>query len=325
MLDILRQGIVRANEITICVSFLRFSGLSLLLKELNNFLLLNRKLKILTSTYLNITQPEALEILMGMQNIEVRIQTGKEGFHTKFYLFTEISGCSYCWIGSSNLTKGGLASNIEWNLRHDDLNVLQECKQNFDVLWNRKDVLPLTKDILQAYKEKIQNEINLHSNQHPNLESQEKYYPNDAQQEALLNLYQARRRGEDRAIVIAATGIGKTFLAAFDTLNSNSKSLLFIAHREEILDQAEKTYRKVFGHSIKTGILARGNTPVGANFVFATIQSLIRENNHHFANREYDYLVIDEFHHANAPSYRKVLDLAKTKFLLGLTVMLSNT
>jgi superfamily II DNA or RNA helicase len=319
MLDVLRQGILRANEVTICVSFLRFSGLSLLLKELDAFLLRNGRLKVLTSTYLNVTQPEALESLLQLPNIEVRLQTGKDGFHTKFYFFTEAFDFSYCWVGSSNLTKGGLASNIEWNLKHDNSDVIEECKQNFEAIWSRKDVFPLTKDILQEYKEKIRRELNLFPLPSQKQENQEVYHPNDAQKEALLNLIKVRSSGENKAVIIVATGVGKTFLSAFDAQSVNSKNLLFIAHREEILDQAEKTYQKVFGNSISTGILARGNIPFDANFIFATIQSLVKENNRCFVEREYDYVVIDEFHHADAPSYRKILDLTKPKFLLGIT------
>ena len=111
MVDVLKHGLNTSDEVAICVSFLRFSGLSLLLKELNMFLERQGKLQLLTSTYLNVTQPEALETLMKISTIELRLQDGITGFHTKFYFFNTQDLSATCWIGSSNLTKGGIATN----------------------------------------------------------------------------------------------------------------------------------------------------------------------------------------------------------------------
>jgi superfamily II DNA or RNA helicase len=318
MVDILRQGLSTSNEAAICVSFLRFSGLSLLLKELNTFLEKKGKLQLLTSTYLNITQPEALESLMKLSKIELRLQDGLTGFHTKFYLFNTQENSAYCWVGSSNLTKGGIATNIEWNLKHSHPNIIQECRENFDKLWSRDDVSPLTQERLEIYRDrykKSKENFAFPKKENPNTLCQ----PNAAQIEALNELEKLRKRGEKRAAVIAATGLGKTFLAAFDSKVFNATSVLFIAHREELLIQAEKTFRKVFENKTSTGILASGKNPGKANFVFATIQSLSQLNNQNLVDREYDYVVIDEFHHAAAPSYQKILNRVQPKFLLGLT------
>ena len=322
MVDILRQGLSTSDEIVICVSFLRFSGLSLLLKELNTFLERQGKLQLLTSTYLNVTQPEALETLMKLTKVELRLQDGLTGFHTKFYFFNTQDNSAYCWIGSSNLTKGGIATNIEWNLKHTNSDITQECRENFYKLWNRDDVFPLTQQVLETYKDrykKSKENFVFIGNSVPKENSNENYQPNAAQIEALKELERLREQGEKRAAVIAATGLGKTFLAAFDSRASDAESVLFIAHREELLTQAETTFRKVFGSEAGTGILASGKNPGEANFIFATIQSLSLLSNQALINREYDYVVIDEFHHASSPSYQKILNRVQPKFLLGLT------
>jgi len=322
MVDVLRQGLMNSDEVAICVSFLRFSGLNLLIKELICFKNRSGKIKLLTSTYLNITQLEALEVLMTFSELEIRIQDGLTGFHTKFYFFSKRQHSSYCWIGSSNLTKGGLSTNIEWNVKHNAPDIIEECKKNFDNLWHREDVFPLTFEVLSAYKEKLekaQSQVGNFTLGNSSLTSEEEYKPNQVQQEALTELERIRSRGEKSAAVIAATGLGKTFLAAFDAKNFKAKSLLFIAHREELLKQAEYTFKKVFGSRASTGILAGGKNPGEANFIFATIQSLSQASKQYIAANVYDYIVIDEFHHAAAPSYQKILSNIQPKFLLGLT------
>jgi superfamily II DNA or RNA helicase len=322
MIDILKQAFLDSDDAAICVSFLRFSGVSLLLKELRNFSDRGGTLRLLTSTYLNLTQPDALKVLMGFTGVEIHLQDGLTGFHTKFYCFNKRQHLSYCWIGSSNFTKGGLSTNIEWNLKHSDPEIVEECKKAFNRLWNRKDVSPLTLEILGNYKKMFNNDKNqmVTFTYASKLANPDKgYQPNEVQQEALKELERIRFRREKKAAVIAATGLGKTFLAAFDAKNFKAKSLLFIAHREELLKQAEDTFKKVFGSRVSTGILAGGKNPGDADFVFATIQSLSQASKHYIVNNLYDYVVIDEFHHVAAPSYQKILNIIQPKFLLGLT------
>jgi len=318
MVDILRYGLTNSNKVVLCVSFLRFSGLNLLTKELNTFLERQGKIQLLTSTYLNITQPEALEALMRFEEIDLRIQNGDLGFHTKFYLFNNSDNRPYCWIGSSNLTKGGIAANIEWNLKHTDPRIIQECQSSFYKLWTREDVFPLDRKVLEKYREQYKKSKE-NSNFIYHFNRSEVYKPNPAQLEALKGLRSIRDKGYKKAVVIAATGLGKTFLAAFDSRAIDAKNVLFIAHREELLNQAEATYKKVFGREIITGILAGRRHPEEANFVFATIQSLSQVKNRELIERTYDYVVIDEFHHAAASSYQKILNTVQPKFLLGLT------
>jgi superfamily II DNA or RNA helicase/HKD family nuclease len=322
MIDILRQAFIESDEAAISVSFLRFSGVSLLLRELEGFINRGGQLKLLTSTYLNVTQPDALEVLMGFPGIEIRLQNGLAGFHTKFYFFSKPQQSSHCWIGSSNFTKGGLSTNIEWNLRHSEPEIIVECQRNFAYLWQREDVFTLTFELLSNYRKifkEARSQVITFTWVGRPLTSKEEYKPNEVQQEALKELERIRARGEKSAAVIAATGLGKTFLAAFDAKNFKAKSLLFIAHREELLKQAEDTFKKVFGYHASTGILAGGKNPGDAKFIFATIQSLSQTSKHDIVTNLYDYIVIDEFHHAAAPSYQTILNIIQPKFLLGLT------
>jgi HKD family nuclease len=153
MLDIVRDGLIWANEAAFAVSFVRCSGLSLLLDSLKKFSCRDAKLRLLTSTYLNITQPDALESLLSIEGIECRVQTGKTPFHTKFWMF----GDNQVWVGSSNLTRGGLTSNIEWNLVAWHQQEIDEARFNFESLWNRHDVRPLNTDLIASYRENFKD------------------------------------------------------------------------------------------------------------------------------------------------------------------------
>lgn len=149
MLDVVRNGLKWADEAAFAVSFTRCSGLSLLLDALMQFGERRAKLRLLTSTYLNVTQPDALESILNLKGIECRVQTGRESFHTKFWMF----GNHQAWVGSSNLTRGGLTSNIEWNLVTEDQKAVDEARFNFEALWNRHDVQPITFDLIRSYRE----------------------------------------------------------------------------------------------------------------------------------------------------------------------------
>lgn len=347
MLDALRQGLRTSNEIVISVSFLRYSGLSLIIADLKAFTERGGRAKILTSTYLGITQPEALNSLLNVTGIDCRIHvagfvklpnpTVITGFHTKFYIFN--NGRKECWVGSSNLTKGGLSSNIEANLYHDDGKAVASVENVFDALWNRSDVVPLSAQFTGAYAQALHNRPqNLAQFVAPEIElpTTEDFdstisvgepettttqivtpTPNEAQIEALEKLRELRSTGEDRAAVVAAPGVGKTFLAAFDARQYGAKSLLFLSHRLEHLSQAHRTFNRVFGNNTTYGRVYRGMDQSNADFVFSTVQSAALNDT--LLGREFDYVIIDEFHHAEAPSYQRLLDAISAKFILGLT------
>ncbi len=333
MLDVLRDRLRNSQEIAISVSFLRYSGLALILDDLNAFIKRGGQVRILTSTYLGITQPEALRELFKIAGVECRIHVAgftnlsptKEntGFHTKLFIFK--NGHNECWVGSSNMTKGGLASNIEANLCHIEDKAISALVRVFDILWNRQDVVPLSIKFTEAYalalSERLMAPI---QSMTPCFEIPEENTstvnipePNEAQVEALEKLCELRISGEKRAAVIAAPGIGKTYLAAFDAQQYGAKSVLFLSNRLEHLSQAYRTFSRVFGNNRTYGRIYAGIDQSHADFVFATVQSV--STNKVTLNRTFDYVIVDEFHHAEASSYQRILETISASFLLGLT------
>ncbi len=314
MLDVVRSGLDGADEVAISVSFTRCSGLGLLIDPLLGVAERGGRVRLLTSTYQSVTQPEALESLLRLPGIETRVQTGGVGFHTKFWWFRGRSG-SECWAGSSNLSKGGLATNLEWNLRKVESDTLDRTRGQFDVLWKRADVRVLDDGFIRRYRD-----VYRETARGPPIrisESTQELTPNGAQREALACLHDLRKRGERRAAVIAATGVGKTYLAAFDALRSGAKTLLYVSHRLEHLLHARRSFSLVFGNQRTYGVVGGGHDDPAADFVFATVASLSRRPE--MAARKFDYLVIDEFHHVEARSYEVLRPLREKAFLLGIT------
>lgn len=326
MLDVLRNGLRTSRRMSMSVSFLRFSGLQLIVDELKAFVAAGGHARILTSTYLGVTQPEALAVLAGLEGVDVRLQIaqqrGAQGFHPKFVVFE--GGDLECWVGSSNLSKGGLATNVEANLRQVSREVVEEVRRTFERLWDDEFTQPITERLRDAYARALLDaahtrmpapalRIDVPTVAGPRGEP----VPNVAQTEALSSLARLRERGERRAVVIAAPGVGKTFLAAFDALAAGARSVLFVSHRLEHLEQAERTFARVFGERRETGMVYSGRKEPFADLVFTTVQSAV--GSVPLLERAFDYLVIDEFHHAAAPSYQRLLERIEPGFLLGLT------
>lgn len=322
--DVLREALRGAEEVHIGVSFLRFSGLSLFLEDLQAFTARGGRLRVIVSTYLGVSQPAAIRVLARLPGADVRLQTGPQGFHAKYYMFRRAGAGRSCWVGSSNFTKNGLFTSVEWNTRHDDPHVVRECEALFAELWDRPDVVPATDAVISAYEQAFQAALAAAPPPSPAPALPSAPQPNPAQREALEALARLRRDGVTRAAVIAATGLGKTFLAAFDARAIGREpgrgpgrlSVLFLAHREEILQQARATYGRVHPGA-STGLLVSGQRPGDADFVFATVQSLLGQPE--LLARTYDQVVVDEFHHAAAPTYARVLGELRYRFLLGLT------
>lgn len=327
MLDVVREALRSADRLAIAVSFFRYSGLGLVVDELEAFAGRGGQLRLLVSTYMCVTQPEALRAILGFRNVDTRLHLARregvkdQGFHAKMYMVEDEP--SECWIGSSNFTKGGLSTNIEANLRHARSLEVESAKRLFDQLWSRDDTLPLTDELIDAYATTIRELPSFRLPAAPELvrERSPDYAshvrPNQAQAEALARLKALRESNERRAVIVAAPGVGKTFLAAFDAKARGARTLLFLSNRLEHLTQAERTFRKVFGESRTYGQEFDGRVGDGHDFVFATIISAANSSN--LAGRMFDYVVIDEFHHASAPSYRALLSRLDPGFLLGLT------
>lgn len=319
------------------VSFIRWSGVQLLLRRLSDMESENKKVRILTSVYMNITQPQALRKLMELSNVEVRIfDSGKESFHTKAYLFHRKSGLNTAIIGSSNLSQAALDSGYEWNVKIPDasyLPIYELAHQRFETLWQDERAVPVTNELIERYgnflkehqkqKKKPIPKFYLKEErfeQRTGQEPVENVTPNRMQQKALAALQETREKGHDKGVVIAATGSGKTYLSAFDVKAAQVDRLLFLAHREELLDSAMRTFENVFETKSLCGKLTGTTKEWDKKYLFSTVQTLHREENlHRFPSDYFDYIIVDEFHHASADTYLKVMEHFRPKFLLGLT------
>lgn len=338
MLDVVRGALRSTRQVSIAVSFFRYSGFGLVADDLKDFQRRGGQLRLLVSTYMAVTQPDALKAVLAFPNVDARLHVvghggvPAHGFHAKMYVFEDEP--AECWIGSSNFTKGGLSVNVEANLRHVGANEVSSVRQLFEQLWTRGDTLPLTEDLIEAYRRSIRTFtqpvppvpiLRVADDHAPYLHAYGTgaesiatvTRPNVAQTEALERLVALREAGERRAAVVAAPGVGKTFLAAFDAHAMGARTLLFLSNRLEHLTQAERTFRQVFGSSRTYGYAFAGQADDRADFVFATVQSASGRPD--LAQRAFDYVVVDEFHHASAPSYRTLLQQLSHRFLLGLT------
>lgn len=343
MVDVLRQELKRADHADLTVSFVRSSGLQMVLPELKSFLDRGGALRVLASTYLGVTDPASLRTLRTLAPRRVRVQDGPLGFHAKTYAFRGKNFQRF-YVGSSNWTKGGIADNLEWNVLHDKPPVVTEAEVLFDHLWARPDVVEADDAFINRYEKvyrSLQNRPmgpaggpvfeDLHEEDGllfaGDSVREEMWFgaptPRPDQLEALAQLAELRYGGAKRGAVIAATGTGKTLLTAFHAHAAGARTLLFLAHRKEILDQAQQAFRRTFGPSLRSALLVEGRRFQGEPFVFATVQALTHARQQGSASslfaRHHDLVVIDEFHHADAPSYRRLIDELRFEFLLGLT------
>ncbi|EGR2463444.1 DEAD/DEAH box helicase family protein [Vibrio cholerae HC-61A2] len=337
LLPRLVQAINHATEIEISVSFIQPSGLDLLFDPLFDAVQSGAQVKLLTSDYLSITHPVALRRLMLLteRGAQCRVfECGQHSFHMKSYIFVRceqgeiLEGCA--WIGSNNISKTALLDSHEWALRHDfeppetsaaALEFLH-IRQQFAAIFNHTNSKDLTHTWIDHYLERYQQAKKQHGM--PILadsqdEQSEPPAPNAVQVEALTALNATRAQGFSRGLVVLATGMGKTWLAAFDALQTQSTKVLFVAHREEILLQAEKTFCQLIPNA-KTGLYNGVTQNTQAMLLFASVATIGKQNHlQRFAADHFDYIVVDEFHHAAARSYRNLLTYFKPKFLLGLT------
>ena len=307
------------DEFWISVAFATTSGVATLMNRLEE--LRQRKIrgKILVSQYLNFTQPAALERLLKFDNIELRIAT-EGNFHSKGYLFRKETFYNLI-VGSSNLTAPALCSNKEWNLKvsatlesHIISEALLEFKSEFD-----RAVL-VNDEFIRAYNITYlrQNARLRYATQ--KIEDEEAISPNSMQRAALANIEKLRRGGAQRALLISATGTGKTYLSAFDVKVFNPRKFLFVVHRENIARAALKSYRKIFGSQISMGMYTGNIKELEADFVFSTVQTISKEAHRtRFTPDHFDYIVIDETHRAGADSYQSVFNYFTPRFLLGMT------
>ncbi|EIT85714.1 helicase [Fictibacillus macauensis ZFHKF-1] len=303
------------------VAFVNFSGIQLLLDSLKAAEERGVKGKIITSTYLNFTDAKALERLAAFRNIELKVFiTDKEmGFHTKAYIF-EYDDYFKIIIGSSNITQSALKSNVEWNVQviaKEEAQFVRKVMYEYQNLWAHATTA--TTAFIRHYEDFLKSLKRDRPAVYAIYENNEYILPNRMQREAIENLTRLRNYGAKRALVIAATGTGKTYMAAFHVKNDRPRRLLFVVHREEIVRKAKETFQKLLPNTHYTfGLLTGTSKEVEADYIFATVQTLSQWM-HHFQPDHFDYIVLDEAHHATSPSYQKVLDYFTPAFMLGMT------
>ena len=311
--------LTKCNEFYISVAFITSSGITPLLETLKYLKEKNIKGKILTTDYLNFSEPKALKKLLEFPNIELKLYN-KENFHTKGYIFKNDDHYKLI-VGSSNLTQSALTKNKEWNVKISSMeegSLAQGVINEFSSLWLEADYL--TSDWIETYEDiyRKQKEYTRISKV-PRI-AQYTLKPNKMQVTAIQRLNKLRENGADKGLLISATGTGKTYLAAFELRNFNPKKALFIVHREQIAKQALNSFQNVFGDTRSMGILSGTKKEIDKDIIFCTIQTLSKENIfQNFSKNEFDYIIIDEVHKAGAISYQKIVDYFKPKFLLGMT------
>ena len=329
------QSLKKADSVDIIVSFLMESGVKMLLEELDNALKRGAKIRILTGNYLGITQPSALYLLKKKlgSRVDMRFYNEKErSFHPKSYIF-HYERYSDIYIGSSNISRSALTSGIEWNYRFSsvsDPKNYEKFYQAFEELFEHHSII-IDDEELKRYSQNwhrpaVAKDLERYEYSHQNEENESEdtkvrllYEPRGAQIEALCALEDTRAEGAKRALVQAATGVGKTYLAAFDS--KSYERVLFVAHREEILKQAAVSFRNV-RNSEDYGFFTGGEKSTDKSVIFASVATLGRSeylSEKYFAPDYFQYLVIDEFHHAVNEQYQRIVKYFKPQFLLGLT------
>lgn len=315
------------NQFQISVAFITMGGITPLLQTLKALEVRGVKGEILTTNYLNFSEPAALERLHGLSNITLKmydVEAAKEGFHTKGYIF-KTEEIYRIIIGSSNITSAALTSNREWNTKvvsTEQGEIVQNVVAEFDELWNSKYALPFEL-FYENYKEKYkiikhQREIAKQA-ELPSIENY-RLQPNCMQVGFIANLRKIIEAGEERALLISATGTGKTYASAFAMRELGFKRVLFLVHRGQLARQTKKSYERVFDKTVSMGLVGAGYHDYDKDYVFATIQTLNREAYlTKYRPDEFDCIILDEAHHSSAYTYQKVMGYFTPKLWLGMT------
>ena len=326
----LQESLKKADRVDIIVSFLMESGVRMILKDLKTALDRGVQIRILTGNYLGITQPSALYLIkkeLG-NRVDLRFYSDKQrSFHPKSYIFHG-KDLSEIYIGSSNVSRSALTSGIEWNYRFTS----EADPKNFQLFYDTFEDLFFNHSIIiddgelrryskNWHKPAVYRDMSRYDSHEEEIETRIEplFQPRGAQIEALYALEDSRAEGATKGLVQAATGIGKTYLAAFDS--AKYQRVLFVAHREEILKQAAASFQNV-RHSMDYGFFDGRHKDRDKSVIFASVATLGRSEylGEEFFSRDYfDYVVIDEFHHAVNDQYKRIVEYFRPKFLLGLT------
>lgn len=327
VLSSIEDELLACEQFQISVAFITMGGIAPLLMTLKELEKKGIKGEILTTNYLNFSEPKALEKLNDLSNITLKmydVEAADEGFHTKGYIFKN-EEIYRIIIGSSNLTKTALTSNREWNTKvvsTEQGEMAQNIVTEFNELWNSKHALPFD-EFYENYKEKYriikrQREI-AKKEEVPSVEKY-KLQPNAMQVGFITNLRKIIAAKEERALLISATGTGKTYASAFAMRELGFKRVLFLVHRGQLARQTKKSYERIFDKSISMGLVGAGHLDYDKDYVFAMVQTLNRDEHLMKYNPdEFDCIILDEAHHSSANTYQKVMSYFKPKLWLGMT------
>lgn len=304
----------RCETFSLSIAFISDSGLAAIRQTLLEMRSSGKKGRIVTSTYLGFNNPKMFRQLKELDNIEVRIFP-HDGFHPKGYIFENRDDYKII-IGSSNLTQNALSVNQEWNICLTSFmneEITDRIISEFEEQWNES--VELTDEWINSY-EKVYTEPLPRELVKSNTGE---IKPNKMQEEALLSLEEMRSSSKDRALLISATGTGKTFLSALDVKQFNAKKMLFVVHRENIARKAMESFKKIIPNKTY-GIFTGSQKDMENDYIFSTIQTIgKREYLQLFDKNEFDYIVLDEVHHAGAQMYGNLIDYFTPKFMLGMT------
>ncbi len=327
-LDRIKDNLRRCTSFIFSVSFIKKAGLVLLIKDIDAALARGASGKLITSTYQNFTDVESLKsfyILMEKyDNFECHLDFNSFhddgymtiGYHSKGYYF-EFADRAELIVGSSNITRYALLKNIEWDLvvsDDKDADIFGQMLGEFRHKWD--NTFTLDNDLITKYVNKLNFAIERWDMDYDR--SSENVNPNYMQRKAMKELNRYRAMGIHKALIIAAAGSGKTYLAAFDARNFNPDRLLYIVHEGSILQKSLETFQEVFGSSKTYGVYNAEHTDLEADFLFAGNIKL-SQSLELFSQDEFDYIILDECHHATRDTYRKIIDYFKPEFLIGLT------
>lgn len=333
LLAIIKQQLSMCESFDFCVAFVADSGLQPLVDVLVDLKRRGVRGRFLTSTYLNFNSPSAFRKLLEYENIEVRVYQGD--LHAKGYLF-EHDATSTVIVGSANLTQSALTCNREWNVlfrSYDRGGMLVALQHEFDALWNDPTTSLLTPEWIEGY-ERYRASHAPRTSRRPafrfdevaDLEyrSTDGVTPNAMQRHALEALDVIHRRGEDRALLVSATGTGKTYLSAFDVRGVKPARVLFLVHRRRILTASLKSFRRVLGDQYTYGMYDPAATGKSPTCLFAMCSTIV---NHlgSFDPAEFDYIVIDEAHRVGSRTYQQITSYFTPRFMLGMTATPNRT
>jgi len=326
----IEQELSSCDHFRISVAFITKSGITPLLQVLKELEQKGVPGEILTTDYLSFSEPEALEKLAELTNIQLRMYcTGDEtgGFHTKGYIFRQEEVYRII-IGSSNMTLSALTSNKEWNTKivsTEQGEIAQDVLHEFEDLWNSQYTRDY-KDFIEEYKLNYLREKMIRKQRKAAMQEQIieldrcKLVPNKMQVAFVENIMQLRLKNVQKALLTSSTGTGKTYASAFAMRELHPKRMLFVVHREQIAKQALSSYRKIFGSEKSYGLLSGNQKDMDADYLFATMQMMAKPEIHtKFNEKEFDVIVVDECHHAGSDSYQRIMSYFKPDFWLGMT------